>query len=149
MENVISFPDKLCRVLVIDADPASTAQVRDALAPVSPRLRVYNAPDVPAATKRLADGEWDLVILKPWQARPGNPLPISLIRKAGYNGPVVPMTAGGPAIQRHPKGARKPITQTPKPILQHQNKAAKSAASRYASVPAQISQLLDEAFAGA
>lgn len=147
MTNVLAFPEKLCRVLVIDADPATAVSVRDALSKVSPRVRVYNAPDLGSAVPRLSRDTWDLVVLKPWQAKPGKPLPISIIRKAGYDGPVVPVTLGGQAIRRLPKGAKRPIHAAPKPILQHQNKAARTAASRRPTVPALISQLLDESYA--
>lgn len=149
MTNVIAFPEKLCRVLVIDADPSTASDVRDALSKVSPRVRVYNAPDLGAAVPRLSRDTWDLVVLKPWQATPGKPLPISIIRKAGYDGPVVPVTAGGPPLQRLPKGARRPVQQPPRQTLRPHKTGVKTALSGDLTVPAMISQLLDESQPGA
>ena len=149
MANVIAFPDKLCRVLVIDANPATAANVRDALAKISPRVRVYSAPDINAACTRLSRETWDLVVLKPWQAQPGKPTPISLIRKAGYNGAVVPVTAGGAAIKRIPKGQRPATPTGHKPITRRRNTAMKSKVSHRSGVNTQIARLLDEAFTGA
>ncbi len=149
MANVLAFPDKLCRVLVIDANPATAANVRDALAKVSPRVRVYSAADLGAAIPRLSRDTWDLVVLKPWQAQPGKPLPISIIRKAGYDGPVVPVTAGGVAIRRIPKRPRPAPPPPQKPITRHANKALQSRRHSRTGVGALISQLLDEAAPGA
>ena len=148
MANVLAFPDKLCRVLVIASNPATAAKVRDALAQVSPRVRVHSAADLGAAIPRLSRDTWDLVVLKPWQAQPGKPLPISIIRKAGYDGPVVPVTAGGLAIQRIPKRQR-PAPPPQKPITRHANKALQSRDNHRVGVGALISQLLDEASPGA
>lgn len=149
MANVLAFPDRLCRVLVIDADPATAAGVRDALAKVSPRVRVHNVPDLDAAIDRLSEDQWDLVILKPWQGQPGKPLPISRIRKAGYRGPVVPVTAGGPPIQRKNQTQRTPAAQPQRRITRARTSPMKSVAYRPQSVSSLISQLLDEPPAGA
>lgn len=148
MNNVITFPEKLCRVLVIDADPATTNEVRDALSQVSPRLRVYNAPDLATATPRLKRESWDLVVLKPWQAAPGKPLPIKVIRNAGYNGPVVPVTAGGPSLQRLPKAAGPEAQPSPRQTFRSGKRRAKTGASAPTTLPAMISQLLDESHTG-
>lgn len=149
MANVLAFPDRLCRVLVIDADPATATGVRDALAKVSPRVRVHNVNDVDAAIGRLTGEQWDLVILRPWQGQPGKPLPISRIRKTGYRGPVVPVTAGGPPIRRVPKPQRAARPQPQRPIARRQTSLMKSEAYRPKSVSALISQLLDEPSTGA
>lgn len=149
MTNVLAFPEKLCRVLVIDANPATAAGVRDALSQVSPRVRVYSAPDLDAAVPRLARDSWDLVVLQPWKAVPGKPMPISIIRKAGYRGPVVPVTLGGPPIKRRkpaPARAQQPQAET-RPAVP--SPAHIAAAPRRQTVPAMISQLLDESFASA
>lgn len=149
MANVLAFPDRLCRVLVIDADPSTAAGVRDALAKVSPRVRVHNVKDLEAAIERLPAEQWDLLILKPWQGQPGKPLPISLIRKAGYRGPVVPVTIGGPPIRRIEKAGRpaRPAAQLPK--APQQKFPVKTGTYQRPSVSLQISQLLDEPRAGA
>lgn len=149
MANVLSFPDRLCRVLVIDVDPSTAANVRDALAKVSPRVRVHNVTDLDAAIARLSDDQWDLVILKPWQGQPGRPLPISRIRKAGYRGPVVPVTAGGPPIQRKNQTQHASRAQPQRRIARSQTSPMKSAAYRPQSVSSLISQLLDAPPTGA
>ncbi len=149
MTNVIAFPEKLCRVLVIDADPSTSDSVREALQTVSPRVRVHSAPDLATAEQRLSHDAWDLVVLKPWQAQPGKPLPISVIRKAGYAGPVVPVTAGGPPLKRIQKAARRADAPTPQQVVARQNTRAKTERYARSSVAAMISQLLDEPVTGA
>ncbi len=149
MTNLIAFPEKLCRVLVIDADPTTSTSVRDALLKVSPRVRVHSAPDLASATPRLSSAAWDLVVLKPWQAAPGKPLPISVIRKAGYDGPVVPVTAGGPPLKRIQKAARRPAAPTPQQVVARHNNRSKTSRYQRPTVSAMISQLLDEPVTGA